>query len=374
MKVTPLLTAVVGLSTVALPACDHARGDSKEHGHGEHHANQKVVVTSPLAKDITVTQQYVCQIRSQQSIEVRALQDGYLKAIKVREGQAVKKGDELFEVIPTLYEARYKAELAEAKVAQIEFEQTKKLFEYKNPVVSQTEVTLAQAKLEKAIAKRDLAKAELDFAVVRAPFDGIIDRLERQQGSLVEKKDVLTTMYDNSLMWVYFNVPEARYLEYMALPEKEKGGQIELVLANGTKFQHTGQIGAIEAKFNSETGNIPFRADFPNPNGLLRHGQTGNILIHRVLHDAVVIPQRATFEFLDKRYVYVVGDDRVAHQRLIAVRHEQDDIFLIAGGAIGLHEKIVLEGVKQVSEGLKLNEFEFKKPEEVLNNQKLAAE
>ena len=111
-------------------------------------------------------------------------------------------------------------------------------------------------------------------------------------------------------MWVYFNVPEARYLEYMADADWDRDGQkIELVLANGSKFPQTGKIGAIEANFNSETGNIPFRADFPNPNGLLRHGQTGNVLIHRTLNNAIVIPQRATFEILDKQYVYVVGKD-----------------------------------------------------------------
>ena len=89
------------------------------------------------------------------------------------------------------------------------------------------------------------------------------------------------------------------------------------MLANGNKFQQIGKIGAIEAEFNNETGNIPFRADFPNPDGLLRHGQTGTVLIRRVLKDAIVIPQRATFEVLDKRYVYVVDKDDVVHQREI---------------------------------------------------------
>jgi len=105
-------------------------------------------------------------------------------------------------------------------------------------------------------------------------------------------------------MWVYFNLPESVYLEYMSNGYKDKAGQtIELVLANGKKFPETGKIGAIEAQFNNENGNIPFRADFPNPDGLLRHGMTGNVLIHRTLKDALVIPQRATFEILAKRYV-----------------------------------------------------------------------
>ena len=200
-------------------------------------------------------------------------------------------------------------------------------------MVSQNEVTLLEAKLAKAQAKAELAKAELNFTTVKAPFDGIVDRLHEQQGSLVKEGDILTTLSDNSVMWVYFNVPEARYLEYMADPSQDKEDlQIELMLANGNKFPQLGKIGAIEADFNNETGNIPFRADFPNPDRLLRHGQTGTVLISRVLKDAIVIPQRATFEILDKRYVYVVDKDDVVHQREIVIQNELEDIFVIKNG------------------------------------------
>ena len=240
-------------------------------------------------------------------------------------------------------------------------------------MVSQNEVALFEAKLAKAKAKAKLAEAELNFTTVRAPFDGIVDRLHEQQGSLIKEGDILTTLSDNSVMWVYFNVPEARYLEYMAgLGQDKEDRKIELVLANGSKFPQTGKIGAIEAKFNNETGNIPFRADFPNPDRLLRHGQTGNVLIHRTLKNAIVIPQRATFEILDKRYVYVVGKDDVVHQREIVIQHEMDDIFVIKKG-LDVNDRIVLEGVRQVRDGEKV-EYEFRKPEEALANQKYHAE
>src|SRR5262249_33094448 len=212
---------------------------------------------------------------------------------------------------------------------KIKFDNTKRLFEYPKPVVSDQEVALAQAELDKANAKAQLAQAEVDFTTIRAPFDGIVDRLQKQQGSLVEKKDVLTTLSDNSLMWVYFNVPEARYLEYMTgrgqLNQDRRielvDSRIELVLANGSKFEHSaGNTVTVEAKFNNETGNIPFRADFPNPDGLLRHGQTGTVLIHRMMKNALVIPQRASFETLDKLYVYVIGEDHAVHRREITIQ------------------------------------------------------
>jgi membrane fusion protein (multidrug efflux system) len=232
---------------------------------------------------------------------------------------------------------------------------------------------LAQAKLAKAQAQVKLAQAELNFANVKAPFDGIIDRQRNQQGSLVEEGDILTTLSDNSVMWVYFNVPEARYLEY-----KQQQGQsqndlrIELVLANGEKFAQPGAIGAIEGDFNNETGNIAFRADFPNPDFLLRHGQTGTMLIHHVQHNAVIIPQRVTFEVLDKRYVYVVGDDNVVHPREIKVQYELEDIFVISEG-LKEGDKIVLDGIREVHDGEKA-ETEFRDPKEVLSELKYRAE
>jgi membrane fusion protein (multidrug efflux system) len=336
-----------------------------------HQERQKIVVTSPRAKDVVVTQQYVGKIHSHRHINVRALQSGYIEEVPVKEGQAVKRGDVLCKILPPLYKAKLDAELAEAQLAQIEFENTRKLFEQK--VVNQTEVALSQAKLAKAQAKAKLAEAELSFTTVRAPFDGLVGRLEMQQGSLIKEGEILTTLSDNSFLWVYFDVPEVRYLEYMATKgQGEENPRIELVLANGSKFQQTGKIGAIDAKFNNVAGAIPFRADFPNPDRLLRHGQTGTLLIHRALHNAIVIPQRATFEILDRRYVYVVGKDNVVRQREIVIQNELEDIFVIKRG-LDVDDRIVLEGVRQVRDGEKV-EYEFRKPEEVMANPKNHAE
>ena len=179
-------------------------------------------------------------------------------------------------------------------------------------------------------------------------------------------------------------MPEARYFEYKA--ELEKSGdanaspdgsssdrlRIELRLANGRIFPQSGKIGAIEADFNNMTGNIPFRADFSNPGGLLRNGQTGTILIHSTLKDALVIPQRATFEILDKRYAYVVDEKNVVHQRDITIDSEQDDIFVIADGLLA-SDKIIVEGIRQVRDGSEIR-YEFRAPEEILGNLKNEAE
>lgn len=350
-----------------------AHVESSFHKHKEevHEEARKVVVTSPESKAVTITQPYVCQIHSQRHINVRALEGGYLEAILVKEGQAVKKGDLMFKIVPTLYQARLDAENAEAKLAQLEVNYAQKLSD--KQVVSPNEVLLLGAKLAKAQAKAKLAGAELNFTNVVAPFDGIVDRLHEQLGSLIKEGDILTTLSDNSLMWVYFNVPEARYLEYMAVVGQHKEDQqIELVLANFEKFKQTGKIGAIEAKFNNETGTVPFRADFPNPDRLLRHGQTGSVLIRRVLKDALIIPQRAAFEILDKRYVYVVDKDDRVHQREIDVQEEMDDIYVIKKG-VKVGDRIVLEGIRQIRDGDKV-EYEFRGPDLVMANLKNRAE
>lgn len=352
----------------------HAESHGEGHGEGGHHAIHKIIVTAPVKKDVISTQQYVCQIHSCQHIEVRALEGGYLEKINIKEGQHVKKGDLLFKILPTLFQARMESELAEANRVQIELDNAQSLMD--KGIVSSQEIALKKAELAKAKAKVQLAQAELGFTNVKAPFDGIVDRQRNQLGSLIEEGDVLTTMSDNSLMWVYFNVPEAQYLEYKAELDKDGGKsdhlQIELKLANGKIFPQEGKIGAIEADFNNMTGNIPFRADFLNPEGLLRNGQTGTILIHRTLQNLLVIPQRATFEILAKRYAFVVDKDNVVHQRDIEIESEQDDIFVLKSG-LKEGEKIVLEGIRQVKDGDKIK-YDFRDPQEVLSNLKYHAE
>ena len=364
MKVSPFVGLMLALVPLSLTACS-------KHKEEAHHEAHKIVATNPQLRDVTLVQSYVCQIHSQRHIKVRALEMGYLEAITVKEGQQVKEGDLLFKVRPILYQSKLDAEKAEAQLAALQLKYTKKLAE--DNVVSENEVNLRAAELAKADAKVRLAGAELDFATVKAPFDGIVDRLQQQQGSLVQEGEILTTMSDNSTMWVYFNVPEARYLEYMTELQQHKDDlKVELVLANGNKFVHEGKIGAIEADFNNETGNIPFRADFPNPDRLLRHGQTGTVLISRVQSDSIVIPQRATFPVLDRRYVYVIDKDNVAHQREVKFNNELEDLFVVSEG-LSVNDKIILEGAREVRDGDKVT-YEEKPAEEVATVLKYHAE
>src|SRR5262249_17356741 len=151
----------------------HKAPHSDSHSEAGHHAH-KIVVTSPVKKDVVSTQPYVCQIHSCNHIEVRALKEGYLQEICVKEGQAVKKGELMFQIIPILYQAKLDSEIAERDRIQIELTNAQKLLEKK--AVSVQEIALKKAELAKAQANVELAQAELGFASVKAPFDGIVDR------------------------------------------------------------------------------------------------------------------------------------------------------------------------------------------------------
>lgn len=332
-------------------------------GHEEgHEAETHYLVTKPIQMDTTVTREYVSQIHSISHIELRAQERGYLQEIFVDEGQTVKKGQLLFRIMPNLYEAEMMRAKSEVQVAEIEVQNTQALAD-KN-VVSKNELAMAKAKLNKAKAELALAETHLQFTEIRAPFDGIIDRFHVRLGSLVEEGDLLTNLSDNSKLWVYFNVPEAEYLDYKANLQQDSMIKVKLQMANGQLFQYPGVVETIEADFDNETGNIAFRATFPNPNALLRHGETGNILIDADMKDALIIPQKATFEILEKKYAFIVDKNNQVKQVEVEIAAEMPDLYVIKSG-VSAKDKILLEGIRKVTNGQKIK-YDYEDPKKVL--------
>lgn len=353
----------IGLCVTILTAgCDSKKEEKEE--------EIKFLVTSPLKIDTSITREYVCQIRSIQHIELRALEKGYLQNIYVDEGQFVKKGQIMFQIMPLIYNAELQKAQAEVNFVEIEYQNTKQLSE-KN-VVSPNELALAKAKLDKAKAELALAQTHLQFTEIRAPFDGIMDHFQVRLGSLVDEGDLLTTLSDNSEMWVYFNVPEVEYLNYKTNSTKENLLKVDLKMANNQLFNHSGVVKTIEADFNNETGNIAFRATFPNPEGLLRHGETGNIEMNIPVKNAIIIPQKATYEVLEKKYVFVVDKNNVVHSREITIDSEMPDLYIIKSG-LNENERILLEGIRKVSDNEKIT-YEYENPKSVLPKLKVYVE
>mgnify|MGYP005828325455 FL=1 len=182
-----------------------------------------------------------------------------------------------------------------------------------------------EAEYQKAQAEVELAEAHLAFTDIKAPFTGKMDHLEARTGSLLDEGELLTTMSDLSQMWVYFNVPESEYLDYVQSGKANEGTSVRLKLANGTIYPYKGVIDTIEADFDNHTGTIEMRASFPNPDEMLRHGQTGNILVDVDYPNALVIPQKATFQILDQNYVYVLDADNTLTTCLLYTSDAADE-------------------------------------------------
>lgn len=361
-KVINLVGLVLGLITVlSLNGCND-----------KHHAEEKgtYAVTKPWRQDLVINKEYVAQIRASQHIELRAFERGYLQETFVDEGQLIEEGQKMFQIMPLIMKAEFAKAKAEYDVAKIEYKNTKRLAN-KN-VVSANELALAKARLEKAKAEKDLAATHLDLTLVKAPFTGIMDRFRVRLGSLVEEGELLTTLSDNRNMWVYFNVSESDYLDYMEKKKKTGDDAVKLMLANGKLFNQAGKIDTIEADFNNETGNVAFRASFPNPESLLRHGETGTVILEEPLANALVVPQKATFEVLDKKFVYVVDAEHKVQSRQIEISNEVNHLFVVSSG-LEKSDTILLEGLGKVIIGEEI-ETKLEGREEVMKGLELPVE
>lgn len=352
----------IGILLFLLTGCHSAH-------HGDPHA-ATFKVSGPLIVDTTINREYVSQIHAYQHIELRALEKGYLQEILVDEGQRVLEGQLLFKIQPTIYLAEAQKARSELEFARVEYANIVALAE--KDIVSQSEVALAKAQYEKAQAELDLAEAHVRFTEIRAPFPGIVGKFEEVRlGSLLDEGELLTTLSDNRKMWVYFNVPESEYLDYAMMAHSDSD-HVHLRLANGRIFSEEGIIETIESDFNNTTGNIAFRATFPNPNGLLRHGQTGDILWPKILPQCIIIPQKATFEILDKKFVFVVDEQGLVASREVDIADELPHIYLLHGG-VNPGDRFLLEGLRKVRDGERIH-TEWFEPEQVLRDLQLHAE
>ena len=304
-------------------------------------------ITNPVIKDTTYTKDYVAQIQSLQNVEIRAQEKGYLETLHVDEGANVKSGQLLFNIMPKLYEAEYLKAKADTKVATLEVQNTKALAD-KN-IVSKSELAMAQAKLEEANADLSMAETHLSFTNIKAPFDGTIDRIHFKKGSLIDEGGILTTISNNKEIYAYFNMSEAEYLDYKTREKNDASSAVSLLLSNNQLHKYKGVVETVESEFDNSTGNIAFRAKFPNPELLLKHGETGKVRMTVPVKNAMIIPQKATYEIQDKIYVYVVDKNNVVKSRNITIKQELPNIYIVQSG-LNPDDKILLEGVQTVKE------------------------
>ena len=327
-------------------------------------------ITSPVKMDTAITKEYVAQIQSAKNSEIRAQEKGFLEKIYVDEGQYVHAGQTLFRIMPQIYQAELMKAQAEMEQAKIELQNSSTLAS--NNIVSKNERAMAKAKLDAASAEARLAQIHLNFTNVKAPFSGYINRIPLKLGSLVDEGDLLTSLSDNTGIYAYFNVSEPEYINYQTHSAERGNNQVSLIMANGEPLPDKGFIQNIEGEFDNETGNIAFRAKFPNPNQLLRNGETGKVQMTLPLKNALIIPQKATYEIQDQTYVFVVDKNGKVSSKNIKIAYELPDMYIISEG-INENDRFLLEGVQKVKDDQKV-QTRFQDPKKVLKSLKLNAD
>ena len=344
----------------------------KENSSGQ----KKFPVMNPILKDTLYTSEYVADIQSIQNVEIRARVRGYMEAIHVDEGQYVKAGQLLFSISSQEYKLELlKAKavranaIAEAKATEVNLTNVKTLVE-KN-VVSKSELDLAQAKwgalqakIEEAKAHEASAQLNLSFTQIKAPFSGIINRIPKKVGSLIEGGTLLTIISNNNEVFAYFNLSEREYLEFARRNDADKNKEVLLIMADHQIHNHKGTIETVESEVDKNTGTIAFRARFPNPGHLLKHGSSGKVMLTNVLKNALVIPQKSTFEIQENTYVYVVDSDNVVRMRSIVPKLRLPHLYVIESG-LSSKDRILYEGIQRVKDGDRITP-ELKRTDQIM--------
>jgi membrane fusion protein (multidrug efflux system) len=326
-------------------------------------------VTSPEITSTFIAKDYVANIQSEKNIEIRAQKGGILQDIYVDEGQTVHAGQPLFRIATVGAQEELEKSKAETEQAHIDLQNTSTLAS--NNIVSKNARKMANAKLNAAMADYRLARLHTQLSLVRAPFSGIIGRIPNKKGSMIQEGDLLSTLSDNSNVYVYFNVSEPEYLDFRLHATERTKLPLTLILANGTNFSSQGHFQNVEGEFDKSTGNIAFRAKFFNTDHLLRNGETGTVRMNIPVRNAMIIPQQATYEVQDQKYVFVVDARGYVHARPIKVVFEKQDVFVISEG-LSQNDKFLIDGVDKVNDGDRIS-CRYKNPAAVIQSVKLKA-
>lgn len=312
---------------------------------------------------------YSASIQGRQDVDIYPQVSGTLQKLCVKEGDRVTKGQTLFIIDQVPYQAALntaKANLEAAKAAEatadLTYKSTQRLFDQK--VVSDFDLQTAKNNLMSAKATVAQMEAQvvnaannLSYTVVKSPSNGVVGELPYRQGALVSSAiaQPLTTVSDNSEMYVYFSIPENDLLnlvrEYGSLENAIKGmPKVQLMLNDGSILPDSGRVESISGVIDSNTGSAQLRAAFPNTSHLLHTGSNGNILMPVEYNDVIVIPQAATFEQQDKILAYKVVDGK-AQSTLIEVAPQNNGTEYIVTGGLNVGDVIVAEGAGLLREG-----------------------
>ncbi|PKQ66940.1 hypothetical protein BZG01_09060 [Labilibaculum manganireducens] len=331
-------------------------------------------VQSVKKENITIYTEYAANIEGEQNIEIRPKVDGFIEKIYIDEGSQVKEGQILFKLSAKTLNQQVKAaeanvEVAKAQVvsAQVDVNKIKPLVE-KNIIsavqleTSESNLNAAKAQLIAARADYMNAKENLDYTIIKSPVDGIVGSIPYRIGSLVGRTESqpLTTVSNISNVYAYFSLNEKQLLQFnrqlngnsvkdmiKALPE------VELILADGSIYNQKGKIETINGMVNPRTGSVSYRAIFSNPDNLLRSGISGKIKLPSNIDQAIILPQKSTFELQGKHFVYLLGNENKIESKEVFVSETLGNDFIIEEG-LTEGQVFVAEGLIKLREGMQI--------------------
>lgn len=330
---------------------------------------QKVPVARVGLEGTVLHKSFPASIEGKEIVEIRSRIQGYLEEIFVDEGDRVKKGQLLFKVNADSFEQQVLSAEAKVKVAMAKVESSKNEISRLKPLVEkevvgefelkQAEFALASAEAALVEAKANVQnfKTNISFSRILAPSDGVIGTIAYRKGSLIGPTSTspITILANNSVVRAYFSVNEKEYLDFSQEFMKDSSNKVQLVLANDKKYEHTGSLDAVSGIIDKSTGSVVMRASFPNPDLLLKSGASGTIKIQDERTNVILIPQAATFEIQNKRFVYVVEEKNKVKSQLIEVLPtENGKQFLVTKG-LNKGDVIVVSGINGLKAGMQID-------------------
>ena len=366
MKKTKIL--LIAAFAAVLASCGGGKSGGKPN-----FGDNEYAVRTVQGQDANLQTTYPATIKGMQDVEIRPKVSGFITKLCVKEGQAVKAGQLLFVIDNVTFEAAVRqakaavnAAKAQLNTARLTYENSEKLF--KNNVIgsyelqsSKNAMESAKAQLAQAEAAYVSAKENLSFCYVTSPATGVIGDLPYRVGALVSasSQQPLTTVSNNSTMQVYFSMTEKDLLEM----SKTAGGvhaaianypAVKLQLADGSIYEHPGKVATVSGVIDPTTGTVSMRADFANPDHVLKSGASGSIVVPHVATSAVIIPQEAVVEVQDKHFVYVVGKDNKVKYTPVTINSQNDGTNYIITSGLNVGDRFVVNGVSSLQDGMEI--------------------
>ncbi len=334
---------------------------------------KELAVVSVSSSNVELISSYPAVIKGKQDVEIRPQVSGFITRLAVDEGSVVRKGQTLFIIDPVQYEeavnaARAAVNVAKANMATAELTAQNKRELAKNNIIGAYDLQMAEnsllsskALLAQATAQLVNAEKNLSYTRVSSPSDGVVGTIPFRVGSLVSPSIVtpLTTVSDISEMYAYFSMTERQLLGFTANGTSSKDilstmPSVQLKLIDGTIYADTGKVETMSGVIDQTTGSVSIRAKFSNKSKILRSGGTGIVLVPANMTDRILVPQKATYEIQDKRFVYVVDDKSTVKSTPIEIFTLDDGQNFVVTSGLKAGDKIVVEGISSLKDGMQI--------------------